>query len=282
MNKALIDYDSIWQVQTKVFDHSGNTAGYWNCRSRTYDSEWKTSSYASELLKRIDLQPEYSVLDVACGTGVTTIPIARKVRHVTALDISPMMLGKLRSRLKSAYLNNVTIVNKDWNNVDIGKDMDEHDIVLVSRSLPGLSLSETLQKFNQAATRACYIVWRAECIDERDNEINDALGKKHQPYPHFSLIYGMLANLGISANVEIFTASSRERYPSLNEAVLSMAKGQEITKKQYAKLMNIAKNYLTLSNGYYCSDYAMKWALISWHKSDSLSKEILSKYVQVL
>jgi ubiquinone/menaquinone biosynthesis C-methylase UbiE len=40
----------------------------------------RKSSYADDLLKRISLHPEYSVLDVGGGTGLMAIPIAQRVK----------------------------------------------------------------------------------------------------------------------------------------------------------------------------------------------------------
>ncbi len=45
--------------------------------------------------------------DVGCGTGFFTLPLASRVAHVKALDISEDMLFKLRAKLEAAGVTNV-------------------------------------------------------------------------------------------------------------------------------------------------------------------------------
>src|SRR5215472_7351510 len=56
------------------------------------------------------------VLDIGCGTGVTTEPYAKAVGprgHVTAADISKPMLGAARQRIDQTGLGNVTLLLAD-------------------------------------------------------------------------------------------------------------------------------------------------------------------------
>src|SRR5215469_12264723 len=56
------------------------------------------------------------VLDIGCGTGVTTEPYARAVGatgHVTAADISKPMLDAARQRIDAAGLGNVALLLAD-------------------------------------------------------------------------------------------------------------------------------------------------------------------------
>jgi SAM-dependent methyltransferase len=264
MAHVTIDYDSLWMEQMKVFDHGSDAAEYWNRRSWTYESPWRTSTYAIDLVNRMDLTPDDSVLDIACGSGVTVIPLALRVHHITALDISLSMLENLKIKAAESGINNITIINSDWNTIVIGKDIGIHDIVLVSRSLPGIKLSEALGKINEAAKSACYITWRAERIDDYETAIARILGKKYPLYPDYNIIIKTLKNMGITANVQMFDSTNKEQFPSLESAVTNMAKGVQLNDRQHSGLYEVAKSRLTQVGGFYCSTYAMKWALISW------------------
>jgi SAM-dependent methyltransferase len=266
MTPTFSDYDAVWQEQMGAFDHASDTAGYWDRRARTYDSPWRNSTYTGELINRLELRPGYSVLDVACGTGVLAIPLAARVHRVTALDISPLMLEILQQRILKSGITNVTIINKDWNDVIIGEDIPGHDVVLVSRSMPYRRLSETLQKINNAAKSACYITWRAERTDDYEASVAKAIGKDYQSYPDYLTIVGMLGKLDIKADIEIFESYHEEKYPSLKEAVLNMARGAKISDSQFVRLFSLANNRLNQKDGYYYATNKLKWALISWHK----------------
>lgn len=69
-----------------------------------------------QLLAATKAEPGERVLDIGCGTGVTTEPFARAVGptgHVTAADISQPMLDAARQRISASGLANVTLLLAD-------------------------------------------------------------------------------------------------------------------------------------------------------------------------
>jgi SAM-dependent methyltransferase len=68
------------------------------------------SERTQKTIRHLDLRPGMEVLDVGCGPGRLTIPIAHAVGPkgaVTAIDIQEGMLGEARSRSRSASLTNI-------------------------------------------------------------------------------------------------------------------------------------------------------------------------------
>jgi SAM-dependent methyltransferase len=64
-----------------------------------------------------------SVLDVGCGTGPTTVELARRVApggHVLGMDIAPSMLEAARRRASHDGVDNVTFVVGDAQTEDLG------------------------------------------------------------------------------------------------------------------------------------------------------------------
>ena len=73
----------------------------------------KSVAGSALLIKRMDLQPGMRVLDVGCGPGRLTIPMAKQVGQtgeVFALDIQANMLKKLKKRIESNQLKNVKTI----------------------------------------------------------------------------------------------------------------------------------------------------------------------------
>ncbi len=68
----------------------------------------KIASYSAEeaenFVNRIGIPPEAVVLDVACGTGNTTLPAAKTGASVTAVDIATNLLEQARQRADSEKL----------------------------------------------------------------------------------------------------------------------------------------------------------------------------------
>ncbi len=68
----------------------------------------KIASAAELLVERIEVQPGMDVLDVACGTGNATIPVARMGARATGFDLVPELLAIARERAADA------MVEVDW------------------------------------------------------------------------------------------------------------------------------------------------------------------------
>ena len=59
---------------------------------------------AEDFVARLKLEPEAQVLDIACGTGAATIPLARRGVSVTGLDMTPHLLDEARASAVSEGL----------------------------------------------------------------------------------------------------------------------------------------------------------------------------------
>lgn len=67
-----------------------------------YRSGYSRALY--DVLEEYGIKPGWSVLDVACGTGLASEPLAKRGLKITGVDISEAMLDKARIRLKEARL----------------------------------------------------------------------------------------------------------------------------------------------------------------------------------
>lgn len=103
---------------------AGNTAmgRYWNevagprWVQRGAAQEARNAEMLALLLAAAQAQPGERVLDIGCGTGVTTAPYARAVGpagHVTGADISRPMLDGARRRVDEQGLGNVELLLAD-------------------------------------------------------------------------------------------------------------------------------------------------------------------------
>jgi SAM-dependent methyltransferase len=103
---------------------AGNTAmgRYWNevagprWVQRGAAQEARNAEMLALLLAAAQARPGERVLDIGCGTGVTTEPYARAVGpsgHVTGVDISGPMLEAARQRLAGRGIANVELLLAD-------------------------------------------------------------------------------------------------------------------------------------------------------------------------
>jgi SAM-dependent methyltransferase len=260
-----INWDEIWDSQMAKTSLKGEGVAYWGQKAQSFDSGERVDNFLDELLRRMKISPEHTVLDVGCGTGAISIPLAKRCAQVTALDWSPSMLEMLSRKIEQAGISNITPKCLDWSQSRIGIDVPVHDIVLASRSLPMGNLRLSLTRMNEAARQFCYLTWIA---GSRENDIIvcEALGEEYHPYPEYLIIANILCTLGIKANVEIFQAVSNNRYLTPDEAVNETLRGREADIASREKIKNYLTNKLIFREGYYYQKTVSQWALIWWSK----------------
>lgn len=74
------------------------------------DNPFTKVNQAATIIQHLDLQPGMTVLDVGCGPGRLTIPVANKVGsngEVVAMDIQSGMLRRTEEKAQAAGLTNI-------------------------------------------------------------------------------------------------------------------------------------------------------------------------------
>jgi SAM-dependent methyltransferase len=265
-----IDWARIWHQQMDEATFRGQGADFWDNWARALPVKTEHSGYVDEVLSRLNLSPEYSVLDVGAGTGALAIPLAKKVRQVTALDQSAVMLEMIQNSCHAAGLNNVLTLKMDWTKARIGVDFPKHDVVVVSRSLPsGKDISNSLKLIDKAAERFCYITWKADGHDDMESELSQLMGIPYVTFPGHIVIYNLLHSLGIYANIELFKTCGRRRYVTLEEAYLQIIRSYPLEDAKKPAIMDFLASRLKFENGAYTRPKNAVWALIWWNKADS-------------
>lgn len=105
--------------------------------------------YVEEILKMLDV-PVQNVLDLACGTGNTTLPFARRGYNVTGLDIAAEMLDLARQKAATQNLH-VDFIHQDMRYINLNRSFD-----LITCFHDGLNylltLDDLLQTFQRVYT----------------------------------------------------------------------------------------------------------------------------------
>jgi len=104
-------------------------AALWTDRTAAwYRRAAERGDYAARVLEAIGprLDACRTALDVGAGCGALAIPLARRLRAVTALEPSPAMARALRRWAVEAGLANVAVVEAEWGEVPVAP----HDLIL--------------------------------------------------------------------------------------------------------------------------------------------------------
>lgn len=138
-----------------------------------YENGWKDSlaDAHAEVLRQANAKRGETVLDMACGTGLVTLPIAEAVGpfgHVLASDLSQSMVDELKDTTQRLGMPNVTTFRADAEDLSALPD-ESVDLVTCALGLmyvpnPQKALSEAWRVLKPGG-RAVMAVWgeRSNC-----------------------------------------------------------------------------------------------------------------------
>ena len=76
------------------------------------DPDWWEALWPrpGEVLAELGLQSDMEVVDLCCGDGLFTAPLARMVHHVVAIDLDRQMLDLARAKVAAAGAENCEFI----------------------------------------------------------------------------------------------------------------------------------------------------------------------------
>lgn len=197
----------------------GTGAGYWNkTRARRYAAHLGNTVHDDPLLARLlaEVTPGSSVLDAGAGTGRFALAVAPHVRTVTAVDPSPAMLSVLAREARRSGLHNVHRLEGRWEEVEAAPA----DVTICSYVLPLIENARAfLAKLDAATQQRAFVYMNAASADLLVEPLwRHFHGRDRLASPTYLDAVAVLAELGISAAVEVVEVPSRSRFTTLAEA----------------------------------------------------------------
>jgi predicted TPR repeat methyltransferase len=278
MDFNTIDWNTMWQEESgRSHWDKASSKELWDKRADSFDKRINRvkegeprdkDDYISKMLDRIQVKPDWTVLDIGCGPGTLAIPLAQQAKIVTALDISTEMLKHLKTNAAKSKLNNIVYVNASWQDAFENSTVGRHDVVVASRSLMSGDMHDALVKITAIAEKAAYITFPIVHLP-LDFEVYKAIGRSNKKHPPYIFILNMLYQMGINANVEVLYSKVKVQFPDVEEAIKDLQwrtdpfTPEENTKvrKYLAKALARQPNDNTLTH-----EGKSQWALIWWGK----------------
>ncbi|MCJ1371500.1 hypothetical protein MMC20_002717 [Loxospora ochrophaea] len=110
-------------------------------RAPTYDDSWHPR-HAADFVRWAQLRPGQHCLDLACGTGLVTIPAKKAVGNtgtVTAIDITDGMMDLAKAKAENESLD-IAFINHDITKLDtLNLRHGAYDLITCASALPLLS-----------------------------------------------------------------------------------------------------------------------------------------------
>jgi ubiquinone/menaquinone biosynthesis C-methylase UbiE len=270
-----IDWDAMWRQESKRYSQrSRSEKEIWDQRADSYSrgnhehpEKLDKGDYISLMLDRIEVRPEWTVLDIGSGPGILSIPLAGKVKSVTALDISPAMLAHLKIKADKAGINNISGVTSSMQAAFTNRQVGLHDVVIASRSLMVEDIKEVLKNIIFLARQAAYLTFPVVHLPF-DREIYKVVGREGKKHPPYVYAYNMLYQMGIQANIEILCSRVTTRFTSVDEAIESLQRRNDpFNEPELVKLKAYFRTKFEESQ-VFTFEGKSKWALIWWKKAD--------------
>ncbi|MBV9356358.1 MAG: methyltransferase domain-containing protein [Chloroflexi bacterium] len=146
------------------------------------------------------LRPEDTVLDVGAGAGRFSLPVARVVRRVVAVEPSPAMVARFLADLEQQGVDNVEIVETTWEEappVNVDAAFAAH-VVYHVRAIEAFVL-----KLDRAVRRWAALVVFADAPQAHLSVFWERVhGERRAPGPHLPQLLDVLGELGVDAVVQ--------------------------------------------------------------------------------
>lgn len=176
---------------------------FWREHAAGYDTDSTRPSSFEQTLAFLGrhVLPHQTLLDVGAGAGRFSLPLARLVGAVTALDHARPMLEILETKARKQGLSNIRLVESAWEDAVV----ERHDVVLAAWSLYRLpDMLRGMQKLVETTHQTLIIITGAGHSHHHEPPLRglwptDSPGET----PMHIYFYGVLWQLGIHAELQI-------------------------------------------------------------------------------
>ena len=274
-----IDWNEVWMSQMTANRESSpgrDCARIWESREsalRFWDMCRQERRRIDQTIWETEITPKSRVLDIGAGPGTLAIPFSEKALEVTAIEPADGMCSVMREKMAEFGRENITIVEKRWEDVDVKSDLKPpYDIVIASFSLGMQDIRAAIEKMMQATSRFVYLYhFAGETSWDRQWQVlwQRLHGRDYQPGPKCDVLYNVLYQMGIYPHVRPFRLEHSQRYSTLDEAVATFApQAQARTDEQRAILREYLVGALREEDGAFLMPGSSMRVKIWWDKQE--------------
>ncbi|NPD32225.1 class I SAM-dependent methyltransferase [Eggerthellaceae bacterium zg-997] len=237
------DWNSEWK-RLQVLRNGPADADAWDRRAPTFPTaHGSQSGYAERFLQLAGIRSHESVMDMGCGTGVLSVPLAEAGHPVIAADFSSGMLNILMEQVAALGGSerdpsdpDVRVIKMSWEDDWEHFGVRRHcvDVALASRSIATSDLEAALMKLDAVARRRVCITLACAGSPRVDYQMLRDLGIPTRPSRDFLYAFNILAANGILPEVAYIPSSRYDSFDSVDEARAFFREMVEQTAAEYA------------------------------------------------
>ncbi|MCL2116027.1 MAG: class I SAM-dependent methyltransferase [Methanobrevibacter sp.] len=261
-----LDWEYFWRKEHRKRDEKEKD---WDKIAIKFGKWIENDDYAEKLINKLIIEKSDTILDLGCGEGTISIPLAKKSSKLTAIDLSERMLEQIIEKANKEGLNNINTKKMDLRDINLN-NVGPHDVVIASRSVNSIfSIKDFLKNLNEIANKYVYLTIFGAENKKYEKVVAELLNKDYKTYPHYSYIFNLLVNIGISPNAENLYCESSIEYENMEDALKRIAwrlgglnfEENKILKKHLEEIL-VLNQRGKLENPFEKAE----WVLIWWKK----------------
>jgi len=214
-SEVFAETEKMWQEQARAFHRS-------RCGNQ---SARKAAGFVASMVAQ-----GHTVIEVGPGSGLFTTALARRARHVTAIEASPAAVAFLERNLARARVSNVTLLNEAWERSVVGPA----DFVVAANCLYAFwDIATALTRMACKARREVILVEEVDGgVSDLERSLCRSLGVEPPRFaPPATCFLEVARRLGYEPVMNVLRGVHREWYPSVGAACRGISQRLELPKK---------------------------------------------------
>lgn len=278
---AGLDWEELWHAyqDTRM---KPNGVEHWDKKAASYGAHAGTSredevgAYERIFLERAAIRPGETVLDMGCGVGLLSVPLARMGCRVVCADFSARMLEELDARARRCGVRDMLELHQlawddPWEPMGLGQG--SVDVAIASRSIATYNLTSALTKLDTVARRRACVTIAAGRSPMHDERAYDAVGRERLVVRDFLFVTNILFAHGIFPELSYLVTHSLPAFADHDEAFARLARmlGGNLSEQEEGCLHAFLNEHYALREDAlpgraYESDARreVRWAFIAW------------------
>lgn len=283
--QGIVNYKALHQLKHALLAQNApsNDGANWDNTAHMYNEMTKMEKNSTAYtLSLLPITKKDSVVDIGCGPGRLSVPLAQMAKRVTSVDAFGKMLEFAKANAKKAGLKNINFIQKSWTDEDALKLIGKHDIAIASRSV-GLSDIEKLNKIaKKYAVMICF--FKSSLRQIAQNFLVGVKEQKMPPQPFkqdermlgYNITFNLLYDMGANPNVRIITDIYEKDFESKAQAYEFFRFLGEIPKdKEKTYKANVDKYVFETKNGFRFEQKAQSYVM--WWDTREIQKHKIQK-----
>ena len=281
------DWNLVWQGTQQRHDATPSyhdAVHLWGEKKNAarYDQNSR-EQYSARVQRTIqDLCPDRTerVLDIGAGPGTLALPLSPLVRSVTAVEPAGGMVEVLEEHISIEGIKNITSVPMRWEDVDPERDLfPPYDLVIASFSLTMTDLWAALKKMDMVANGLVALYWFVDNSFWEQQylalwpELHDA---PFSPGPKADIVFNLLYQHGIYADVRMFPADKTYQFADMEEAYQFFAPRFSVIDRRQERVLRAHLDRIrVVVSGGVAFTTPSTYARISWRTDKSQGSLVL-------